>query len=276
VSGDKQTANIQQTQKATNNMKNTYKLVLAAALGLAGVTGAQAGDLYLGFNDLAGPPAAQNDYVVDLGNVAGFTTTSYNVISFSATTFNTAFGADSIALTSSSHVAAGVAGGQTSSFSSLAILAQTAPNGGLPTWNAVNNSVFADSVNLAQAANTGEYQSSGEFNRTGAYGWSEVIAQSPTLQGTDISGNLAGNTANPTAYLSSGLVTEQLYESTGTGVRGSTPSAWTDVGTLIINANNDTVTYFGSAVPEPSVYGLVAGAGLLIVALRRPMTAKKS
>lgn len=257
-------------------MKNTYKLVLAAALGLAGVTGAQAGDLYLGFNDLAGPPAAQNDYVVDLGNVAGFTTTSYNVISFSATTFNTAFGADSIALTSSSHVAAGVAGGQTSSFSSLAILAQTAPNGGLPTWNAVNNSVFADSVNLAQAANTGEYQSSGEFNRTGAYGWSEVIAQSPTLQGTDISGNLAGNTANPTAYLSSGLVTEQLYESTGTGVRGSTPSAWTDVGTLIINANNDTVTYFGSAVPEPSVYGLVAGAGLLIVALRRPMTAKKS
>ncbi len=252
-------------------MKHTYRLALLAALGLATATGAQAqgsGDLLLGFNDLNG---TQNDYVVNLGSLSQFTTSSYTVLSFSGSTFSTAYSADGNAM---NDVAAGAVGGYTGG--SNGSLFQTAPNGGLPAWNSSMAVAWLNAASEAQSPVVGEYSSAGPGN--GNYGWSQMVAASPTVQGSAPGGNVAGNSANPLGYLTSGVITEQLYESTDSGVgsRGSTPSAFSDVGTLIINANNDTVTYFGTAVPEPSVYGLLAGCGLLAVALRRPMTVKKS
>ena len=91
-------------------MKKLYKAALLAALGLTGATAAQAqvapSDVFLGFNDSAGPSGANNDYVIDLGAGANFTTTaSLNLSSdFNASTFSTAFSADASYL---NNVAAG-------------------------------------------------------------------------------------------------------------------------------------------------------------------------
>jgi hypothetical protein len=103
-----------------------------------------------------------------------------------------------------------------------------------------------------------------------------VIAASPTVQGSALGGNLAGNSVNPMANLSGGVLVEELYESTGSGSRGFTPSSWSELGTLTIDMNAQTITYIGVAVPEPSTYGLVAGAGLLVIALRRQVGLKRS
>jgi hypothetical protein len=77
-------------------------------------------------------------------------------------------------------------------------------------------------------------------------------------------------------YLNNGVVSETLEmfsQSSLTGARVQTV-----LGTLLINANTDTITFTGaaSAVPEPSTYGLVAGAGLLLVSLRNRFSRKNA
>jgi hypothetical protein len=78
--------------------------------------------------------------------------------------------------------------------------------------------------------------------------------------------------------LSSGVVTEELFESTlPSASRGTSPTAWTEIGTFDINVNTDSVTFTGvDAVPEPATYGLLAASGLLIVSLRRQFKAKNA
>ncbi len=253
-------------------MKKNYKLVLLAVLGLATVTAAHAStsDMLLGFNDAAGPGSAQNDYVIDLGAESLFTTTaSLNLSSsFSASTFNTAFSSDNNSL---NDVAVGAVAGSIGT--STDILFQTSPKGasGLPTWTSGKLASFIGAANYAGDSTIGEYTSSGST------GWSQYVAISPTVQGNNTGGNLAGESANPTELLSSGVVSEEIFESSSSTARNSTPSAWTDIGTLTVNVNSDTVTFTGvDAVPEPATYGLLAASGLLIVALRRQFKAKNA
>jgi hypothetical protein len=254
-------------------MKKNYKLVLLAVLGLATVTAAHAAtsDLLLGFNDAgATSTSAQNDYVIDLGAESLFTTTAVLNLSsdFSASTFNTAFSADGNYL---NDVAAGaVAGNITASTDTLF---QTSPNGasGLPTWTSGKLASFIGAANFAGDSTVGEYGS------TSGSGWSAYVAVSPTAQGTYGGGSVAGDSANPTELLSSGIVSEELFESTTSTARNSTPSAWTEIGTLDVNVNTDTVTFNGvDAVPEPATYGLLAASGLLIVSLRRQFKPKNA
>lgn len=256
-------------------MKNTYKFALVAALGIATATGAQASDLLLGFNDAAGPASAQNDLVIDMGSLSSYTTTAAGVVAngtYDAALFNSfaaAFGSDP---NYANHVAAGAVGGSTTA--GAAALVQTAPKGGLPVWTSANSASFLNAATAAGSPVIGEYSSAGPGG--GAYGWSQVIAASPTVQGNAPGGNLAGDSVNPMANLSGGVLVEALYASTGSGSRGFTPSSWSELGTLTIDMNAQTITYIGVAVPEPSAYGLVAGAGLLVVALRRQVGLKKS
>jgi len=248
----------------------TYKAALLIALGLAGVSAAQAGstDLLLGFNDAAGPNAAQNDYVIDLGlsgpqllaNAAA-NNGSYNLSStFNATTFNTAFGADNNAL---NEVSAGVVG---ASGISPELLAQTVPGGSTP--GAITYGEYTAAFAAAGAPTIGEY-SSGT-----AGGWSSDVAVSPTSPGSNentTGQNVAGQTGtNPLGQLSSGVIALTLWGNTLTksGLQ-HTVQGWVDEGTININLNTDTVTFAAAAVPEPTTYGFVAAAGLLFVALRR-------
>lgn len=250
------------------NMKNLYRVALLAALGLGSVTVAQAQntDLTLGFNDAGGPSAAQNDYVIDLGitgnqlAAAGY---SYST-TFSASTFNSAFSADGNAL---NDVAAGIVGGNTLvSPKQLYMTSSTAPN------NYTSTSLFNNSVNPAEGVTLGEYQSS---STTSTANWSQIIAASSTAPGTEVSGtSLASESGNPMGVLSSGLLTLDLFENTETSGTHGTVAGWDEIGTVTINANNDTVTF--AAVPEPATYGLLAAGGLLIIAVRRQLVSKNA
>jgi hypothetical protein len=254
-------------------MKKNYKLALLAVLGLATVTAAHAAttDMLLGFNDAASTStSAQNDYVVDLGAQTLFTTSAVLNLSsdFNASTFNTAFSADANDL---NDVAAGAVAGSIGT--STDILFQTSPKGasGLPTWTSGKQASFISAANFAGDSTVGEYGSSGTA------GWSQYVAISPTVIGNNGGGSLAGDSANPTELLSSGIVSEELFESTGSTSRNTSPGAWTEIGTLDVNVNTDTVTFTGvDAVPEPATYGLLAASGLLIVSLRRQFKSKNA
>jgi hypothetical protein len=152
-------------------------------------------------------------------------------------------------------------------------LFQTSPLLGNSAFQATPAELQA-SIGLANSVALGVYSS------TSATGWTYNIAQSSSQPGTSSSSSLAGETANPMLNLSSGVVTETLWEATiGGSGRNKTASAWEDIGTFTINANTDTVSFTGadvSAVPEPSTYGLLAGAGLLVVALRRNFSVKNA
>jgi hypothetical protein len=244
-------------------MKSNYKLALLAALGLASASASYGQDLILGFNDAAGPTAAQNDYVIDLGVTGATLIADANANSgtytlngaFSSTTFNTAFSADGSAL---SDVAAGVIGASASGIypRSLYLTASTIPN-------------VPSTANYADAAN--QNPAIGEYASTTAGGWTAEVATAP---GTTTTGTVSAYVDNPLGQLSSGVITLNLYEETETSSGLSqTVGAWTDEGTLTINANNDTVTLV-TAVPEPGTYGLLAAGGLLLVALRRRFMGK--
>ena len=252
-------------------MKNNIRIAALVALGLASVSAAQAGDLLLGFNDAAGPSAAQNDYVIDLGlsgttllQDAAANNGTYNLGTIiNGTTFASAFSADSSYLTGSSDVAAGVVGGTQGSPN---ILFQTST--GTPTGAATQ---FAKSNGDAQTPTAGVFPS-------GSGLWSSVIAVSPSTPGTEVGAQyLANQTGNPEGFLNAGTLSIALWENTLPSGLGSHTTGWVDEGTLTINANDDTVTFSTpSAVPEPATYGLLSGAGLLVLGLRRQLGLKKA
>ncbi len=230
--------------------------VLAGVLSLALAVTAQAAtsDVLLGFNDAVAPATAgQNDYVIDLGmsgttlvaaaGTNGGTYTFTNIISGS--TFSTAFSADDNAL---NDVAVGLVSGIIGV--STDILFQTSPNGaaGLPKWTSGNLASFIGAANYAEDSTVGEYPSAGTV------GWSQYVAVSPTAQGNNLGGNLAGESANPMELLSSGVASEPFFKSTSATARGSTPSAWTQVGTFNINVNTHNVTFtLASGSPAPVI-----------------------
>lgn len=246
-------------------MKNhLYKAALVAALGLALSPVAKAADLYVGFNDLAG--ATGNDYVIDLGAYTSFTTSSTVNGLISSSLFTTAFGTDANAL---NDVAVGaVAGGLNTSAQKYVYqtgnLAGTTPTG----------TELGESETASSAIPTGVY---GATSGAPNYAWDYFVAQGPSTP--DLSGNgVADETGNPESDLSGGIASLVLYESTEpSSGHNVTATQWTELGTLSINANSgvDSITFTGvNAVPEPATCGLYAAGGLLMLALRRRISAK--
>ena len=226
------------------------RLVLVLAIGLASLSLSQAqdGDLFLGFNDAAGPAAAQNDYVIDLGvsgatliadaNAASGTfTLSLDKITSTnfSTTFQAAFHADANDL---NHVAVGVIGASISGAypRSLYLTASAKPN-------------VPSTANYSDAAN--QDPATGEYASTTSGGWTTEIATSP---GTTTAGTVSAYVANPLGQLSAGVITLNLFEETETASGLSqTVGAWTNEGTLTINVNTRTVGFVvGSSSPAPS------------------------
>jgi PKD repeat protein len=242
-----------------NKLFKKTLVLMALTAGMAGFNSARAGsiDVLVGFNDAAGPTAANNDYVIDLGMTApalvtaasnaGGTLVLTNAIGNSI--YTQAFGGDPNA---GNNVAVGVVCGSTAPGASYVFQSDILGINGLPTWRVSNNNAWLLAAGEAQTPELGEYASTGPID--GNPGWSQIIAISPTLQGTAEGGNFAGNSTNPVANLVGGNITLPFFESTGTGSRGFTPSAWTQVGTFDINVNSGNVTFYtGIASAMPTV-----------------------
>jgi hypothetical protein len=260
---------LQTTQKETKMKNQLYKAALLAALGLASATAAQAqslgaGNLGLGFNDAAGPTAAQNDYVINLGSFTLFTTTSIVNVGISPSLFNTAFSADPNAL---NDVAVGAVEGVGGVGGQMMLTHAT-----MPTAN--NVVAIADGISENNAVNVGEYSSTAGIPIAP---FSAQVAMSPTTFGA---GSVGANVTDPLSFLGGGTASLTLWEATISGTsRSQTISPWFELGTLSINANAgiDTVSFTGvNAVPEPTTYGLLGGAGLLLLGLRRPFRKKNA
>src|SRR5262249_44719333 len=105
--------------------------------------------------------------------------------------------------------------------------------------------------------------------------WSYLIAQSATQSGIQGNQSYAGLLArNPmTSSLSGGVFSLDLFRATQAN------GVFSFYGTLSLNLSGTSfgITYDPvSAVPEPSTYGLLAGAGLLVVALRRKLSTSRA
>jgi len=244
--------------------KPLYKAALLAALGLASATAAHAqalgANFGVGFNDAAGPASAQNDYVINMGTFTLFTPNSTVTVGIDPTAFNNAFGTDGNAL---NNVAVGGVEGLGGVGGQMMI------TGPMPT---AGISVVGTSISSVGGLNVGEYSSTAV---TPISPWSAAVAPSPIATGGPLS--VSALMDNPLTYLVNGQASMTVWEATITGTsRVEILGPWTDIGTLTINANPgvDTITFTG--VPEPATYSLLAGAGLLVLSLRRQINRKNT
>jgi hypothetical protein len=102
--------------------------------------------------------------------------------------------------------------------------------------------------------------------------WSEEVAVSSTASGSDHI-NWAANLGNPTKALTSSPLTLDIWSTTD--ANGINSFTYTGDAQITLNGSTATVVWDPvAAVPEPSTYGLFAGAGMLLVGLRRQFSRK--
>ena len=255
----------------------TQALLLAGGVTLLNQAAqANPDDLVLGFT----LGTANNDYIIDLGpgstiGVGGSSTLNLSGDGFSAAslTSSSGFGANL------SGVTMGVVGGKATGLPGqdlwLTQVRSGAGNPALPgsslqgasiTGGPGNGSPFANGILNGTALTAGNGTL---WPRTDPSSFSTEIYGSPSFV-TQVG-------INPGGTIGSGPLYEDLYQEVdAAGARGSLSGHWTYQGFFTFDPTADTLTFTPAtvAVPEPSTYGLIAGAGLLIVALRRQFTSK--
>jgi hypothetical protein len=234
------------------------------------------GDLVLGFtgNPLAGVTA---DYVVDLGALSSL---SSSQISHLGGAINLGqFGTGGTPAIGSMNVGVifGQGSAQTGDFAGLSQLrtgssaagvvgseaAPATPSGGGFVTQADS---AAASLLLGTPGNGNTFSFTGQGNTLTPGGFANVLGVNPLV-------SMPGST-----------IALDLFETTRLASTGRTTPAspFTYIGTLNLNLSGPsavadfTPAGFVAAVPEPSTYGLVAGAGLLIVSLRRQLCGAKA
>lgn len=246
-------------------MKNTYKAALLAALGLTVVSAAQAqtvgtvsinttytaGDLLLGIYE----PGSANTLVVDIGSYASL----QNGETWSLSSYLTSAG---ITLDSSGQY--GVIGANatthhiytTSTTSSLSSLS----GGGANTLSSAIGTVGNNEGAVATTAVNASTAGADWYGQTLDYNASSSLLV--TLGDYQVNANVGSS--------------DTLYDATGSGT--ATHPTGTSVTDLSFNLSTDGTLTYGSisSVPEPATYGLLAGAGLLIVSLRNKLSRKQA
>ena len=220
-------------------------------------------DLSLGFTSTYA--GVTQDYIIDLGQIpTGSNAQLAN--NFSLSTFDTIFGS---ALAAGA-VNVGVVGGGPNDING---------NFDVDTSTLVGAAGPKHSVDqtIDNASQTVISLQLGAVAQGNSSSWTSLIAATPTAVGTahnNFTSDLGE--ANPLQSLSSsGSLTLEVWnaEDAGNGTEN-----WTSEGDLQVNVSGSDLSAVWDpvAVPEPSTYGLLAGAGLLIVALRRQFSFKKA
>jgi hypothetical protein len=257
-------------------MKNSYKVALLAALGLVAVSSAQASnfsvnELYLGFTS----SSATSDLILNLdpsSSLVGQTSVvnlSSDVSGSTLSSFNTLFGS------SATGVSMSVVGGD-NAFGHGDIFATQARVGGAGTASVAGSSV-TESLSSAQlTAPAGLIAGLGNVNTLPTTGnsLSDSTKSWTGLMNTTSANEFPSKSGiNPVSTIdSSGTILEDLWEVAPSGID-------TYEGYFTFNYSGDSLTFTSadvSAVPEPTTYGMLAGAGLLLVSFRNQFRRKQA
>jgi hypothetical protein len=258
----------------TTNMKRLNKFGSVAAVGIALAASAQAqvtsytpGDLLLGFTD---GNAAHSDLVLDLGPISSLPTGTLPLSTLGFTSagllseLTTLYGPNPLSVVKFGVVGATFANSTTySTYGTVPHGNPTAPSfgaagtlnsavatvGGNPATGGIGDG-SVPGVNNAQAY---------AANLTSGFSWTENIQGSSSSWG--LNATLPGYSASASA-----ATTLDLYG------RVNSPTV-TLLDTITLGTDG-SVTVAPAAVPEPAMYGLLSGLGLLIVAVRRQLLAK--
>ncbi|HWV99973.1 MAG TPA: PEP-CTERM sorting domain-containing protein [Candidatus Acidoferrum sp.] len=254
-------------------MNKLTKSALLAA-GVALVTQAAqaytANDMLLGFNS-----TAPNEYVIDLGNVrTAFGSSSVLNLSsdFNLTTFNSTFAGGPNGVNMG---AAGAASGLTPSIYLTQLRSGGAGNpavAGSTTPASVSSSIVGQGAGDVSAVANAPYNlTAGGQSATGPTSGSTSFFTK--IAPTSSSGSWLGQSSiNVLGQIASSVVYEDVYAKSGS-------AAWVYEGVLALDLTGTpslTFTPNTVAVPEPTTYGLLAGAGLLVLSLRRQFSSKNA
>jgi hypothetical protein len=268
--------NTKMTSKYSMNKFIKTTMLVGASLTL-GSAAARAqyvnNDILVGFTS----GTASSDYVIDIGQAFIGTTSQSDVSSFfNSSTFNSIFTGGNVG------VNVGAIGGLNTGSTGSDVF-----NTQLRTGNNALGSVGTETVNpkpspastISSAAAIPPGLTQGQVTKSDLGSWTQKVAQDANTAGAAAQNwtGLLGN-QNPMSQMGSSTISLDLFESIRTG--SLTAGNWTFAGTLSFDFSNPSamkVTFdpVGEvAVPEPSTYGLLAGGGLLLVALRRRLLAK--
>lgn len=227
-------------------MKTIYKTVILSALGLGTIATAQAQTTY------------NNDLII------GFTTTTGNDVEYDAGSVGSLYSGEQFNLSSLltginlSTVDWGVIASVTSGHYEYQTDASTpSPVASFGAWNAINTSVKSIYNNAFTTAGAGN---SASPLAAAAYSWNTETVN-PTI-GQDYLNEFGGSSPN-----SVGETSANFYQLDDAGDAASVDGSFSLSSAGVVTFN---------AVPEPSAYGIIAGAGLLVVSLRNRLSKIKA
>jgi hypothetical protein len=244
-------------QQTKNQMKNSYKAALLAALGLISISAAQAqsyndgsganapGDLIVGVYD---PAVSQTD-VIDIGSQSAL----YNNESWSLSTLGLAGAGFSSTLSSTAQfgVVGDLAGTKTIPSQLYLTTTGLVPNS-LPSRTAYAqvDSYMGEVALGAQTVNSGN-------------DWLSQTTVAPQ-NGSTTMGATLGLNVNATVGTGEGELWTVLSD-------GSAPTL---IGSFSLDPSTEVLTF--NEVPEPSTMGLLGGAGVLLLAFRNKLGRKQA
>lgn len=246
-------------------MNKFTKMAIVAAGAALVAQGARASftvnDLYLGFTQ----SSASSDLIIDLGQGSSLSGSSSSVDLSSdlggLSTFNSLFNNTATGV-SMAVVGADNKFGQVDVYTTLL----RSSGAGDPTVPG-SSSAGLSTAGLSTAASKVSGLASGGLPAAGSSISDNNKTYSSAIEGTANSFTASVGVNPGNAIDSSGTLMEDLYKGTSTG--------YTYEGYLTFNYGNDSLTFTpATAVPEPATYGLFAGAGLLVLSLRRQFRRK--
>ena len=227
-------------------------------------------ELYMGFQNQAGSGAS--DYIINLGSASSFVGQS-SVINLSSDFSLSDFDA---VLGGSTFMYGGVIGADNGEGGVYPNIYVTQLRSGGPGDSSVAGSIvtqqdgqvaedttFSDLGNLySPAAGTGGLDASKS--------WESLVDPA------NDTGSFQSNTGlNPDSQIgTSSVLYEDLWENSDSSSRGTTGFTYLGYFTMDFTGSSPDVTF--TPVPEPTAYSIFAGAGLLLLALRRRMAGRNS